>query len=134
MLLRVSPIKGVMRFGKKGKLSPKFTGLYEILERIGEVAFRLVLSPGMMDFMFLSCGDIFDPSHVLQPEYLQLDDNMTYEEFPVQILDHKVQKTLKGETKIVKVQWPNHNSEESTWEAEDAMHLKYPHLFTQVNC
>ncbi|XP_048492582.1 uncharacterized protein LOC125493356 [Beta vulgaris subsp. vulgaris] len=135
VLLRVSPMKGVMRFGKKGKLNPKFIGPYEILERIGEVAYVLAL-PSDVD----RAHNVFhvsqlrryisDPSHVLQPESLQLDDNITYEEFPLQILDHKVRKTRKGETKIVKVLWSNHNSEESTWEVEDVMRLKYHHLFT----
>ncbi|XP_057248993.1 uncharacterized protein LOC130590528 [Beta vulgaris subsp. vulgaris] len=98
--------------------------------------FRLALPPGVdrahnVFHVSQLRRYISDPSHVLQPESLQLDDNMTYEEFPVQILDHKIRKTRKGETKIVKVLWSNHNSEESTWEAEDAMRLKYPHLFTQ---
>ncbi|XP_010687194.1 uncharacterized protein LOC104901330 [Beta vulgaris subsp. vulgaris] len=124
-----------MRFGKKGKLIPKFIGPYEILERIGEVAYRLALPPGVDRvhnvFHVSQLRRYFsDPYHVLEPESLQLDDIMTYEEFPVKILDHNVQKTRRGETKIVKVLWSNQNSEEATWEAEDAMHLNYPHLFT----
>ncbi|XP_048491431.1 uncharacterized protein LOC125492760 [Beta vulgaris subsp. vulgaris] len=126
-----------MRFEKKGKLSPKFIGPYEILDRIGEVAYRLALPPGVdrahnVFHVSQLRRYISDPSHVLQPESLQLDDNMTYEEFPVQILDHKVRKTRKGETKIVTVLWSNHNSEESTWEAGDVTRLMYPHLFTQT--
>ncbi|XP_010672576.3 uncharacterized protein LOC104889129 [Beta vulgaris subsp. vulgaris] len=121
--------------GKKGKLNPKFIGSYEILERIGEVAYKLTLPPGVdrVNNVFHVSQlrrYISAPSHVLEPKSLQLDDNMTYEEFPVKILDHKVRKTRRGETKIVKVLWSNHNSKDATWEAEDVMHLKYPHLFT----
>ncbi|XP_021770741.1 uncharacterized protein LOC110734926 [Chenopodium quinoa] len=87
-------MKGVMRFGKKGKLSPKYICPYEILQRIGKVAYRLALP------MELSKEhDVFqvshlrryipDKSHVLQPKTIELDQSLTYEERPVKILDNK---------------------------------------------
>jgi len=137
VLLRVSPMKGVMRFGKKGKLSQKFIGPYEILDRIGEVAYRLALPPCLAKVhnvfhvsqlrKYLS-----DPSHVIAPETIELDDSLTYEEIPIKILDRKVRKTRRTETSIVKVLWTNHTTEEATWEAEDKMREKYPHLFIHV--
>ena len=138
VLLRVSPMKGVMRFGKKGKLSQKFIGPYEILDRIGEVAYRLALPPCLAKVhnvfhvsqlrKYLS-----DPSHVIEPETIELDDSLTYEEVPIEILDRKIRKTRRTKTPIVKVLWTNHTTEEATWEAEDTMREKYPHLFTQVH-
>ncbi|XP_021752467.1 uncharacterized protein LOC110717973 [Chenopodium quinoa] len=134
VLLKVSPMKGVMRFGKKEKLSPKYIGPHEILQRIGKVAYRLALP------MELSkVHDVFhvsqlrryipDKSHVLQPETIELDQSLTYEERPVKILDSKVRSTRNKEVKIVKVLWSNQEYEEATWEAEDEMKKKYPELF-----
>ncbi|XP_057519146.1 uncharacterized protein LOC130799886 [Amaranthus tricolor] len=134
VFLRVSPTRGVMRFGKKGKLSPRFIGPYEILERIGEVAYRLAL-PASIDRVH----DVFhvsqlrqyiwDDSHVLQPEQLTLDDTLQYKETPIQILDKKTHDTRPGSVALVKVLWSNHVTEEATWEAQDAMRRDYPWLF-----
>ena len=92
--LKVAPMKGVMRFGKKGKLSPRFVGPFEILKRIGKVAYELALLPtlaGVHNVFHVSMlmKYILDPSHVLNYEPLKIEDNMTYEEVPIQILDHK---------------------------------------------
>lgn len=138
VFLRVSPTKGVMRFGKKGKLSPKFIGPYEILERVGEVAYRLALPPELervhkVVHISQLRRYISDPSHVLQLEILHLDDKLSYKEVPVEIPYTKVRKTRGGKTQLVKVLWSNHKTEEATWEAEKAMREKYPHLFDKVN-
>ncbi|XP_021726149.1 uncharacterized protein LOC110693301 [Chenopodium quinoa] len=108
-----------MRFGTKGKLSPKYIGPYEILQRIGKVSYRLALS---MDLS--KVHDVFhvsqlrryipDKSHVLQPEAIKLDQSLTYEERPVRILDSKVRSTRKKDVKIVKVLWSNQEAEEAT--------------------
>ncbi|XP_021740373.1 uncharacterized protein LOC110706719 [Chenopodium quinoa] len=137
VLLKVSPMKGVMIFGKKGKLSPKYIGPYEILQRIGKVANRLALP------MELSkVHDVFhvsqlrryipDKSHVLQPETIELDQILTYEERPVKILDRKVRSTRNKNVNIVKILWSNQEYEEATWEAEDEMKTKYPELFQVI--
>ncbi|XP_021757123.1 uncharacterized protein LOC110722167 [Chenopodium quinoa] len=139
VLLKVSPMKGVMRFGKKGKLSPKYISPYEILQRIGKVAYRLALP------MELSkVHDVFhvsqlrryipDKSHVLQPETIELNQSLTYEERPVKILDNKVRSTRNKNVKIVKVLWSNQEYEEATWEAEDEMKKNYPELFQLFLC
>lgn len=130
-------MKGVMRFGKKGKLSPKFIGPYEILARVGKVAYRLDL-PNNLERVH----NVFhvsqlrryvpDESHVLEPENVEIDETLSYEEKPVQILDRKVRSTRNKDIRIVKVLWRNQNTEEATWEAEDAMRLKYPELFQEV--
>ena len=91
ILLRVSPMKGVMRFGKKGKLSPRYIGPFEILERVGEVAYRLALPPSLsavhpVFHVSMLQKHHSDPSHVLDFSSVQLDKDLTYEEEPVAIL------------------------------------------------
>ncbi|MCQ7926323.1 hypothetical protein NP234_24380 [Salmonella enterica] len=127
-------MKGVMRFGKKGKLSPRYVGPYRILERIGKVAYKLELPVEMA-----SVHNVFhvsmlkkyvpDASHVLKPQAVQIDENLSYEEKPVQILDHKTKKLRNKEIPLVKVLWRNQKVEEATWEREDEMRAKYPALF-----
>ncbi|XP_021766245.1 uncharacterized protein LOC110730732 [Chenopodium quinoa] len=113
VLLKVSPMKGVTRFGKKGNLSSKYIGPYEILQRNGKVAYRYIP----------------DKSHVLQPETIELKQSLTYEERPVKILDCKVRSTRNKNIKIVKVLCSNQEYEEATWKFEDEMKKKYPELF-----
>ncbi|XP_070007877.1 uncharacterized protein [Nicotiana sylvestris] len=96
-LLRVSPMKGVMRFGKKGKLSPRYIGHFEMLERVGEVAYRLALPPGLSTIhpvFHVSMLQKYhgDPSYVLDFSTVQLDKNLAYEEEPIAILDQHVRK------------------------------------------
>ncbi|KAJ8767334.1 hypothetical protein K2173_017378 [Erythroxylum novogranatense] len=127
----------VMRFGKKGKLSPRYVGPYEVLERIGPLAYRLALPPELSQI-----HDVFhvsmlrryrsDPSHIIQTSEVQLSDDLSYEEMPVTILDSK-DKILRNKTiKLVKVLWRNHTVEEATWEPLDAMQEQYPHLFSEL--
>ncbi|XP_021770722.1 uncharacterized protein LOC110734902 [Chenopodium quinoa] len=127
-------MKGVMRFGKKGKLSLKYISPYEILQRIGKVAYRLALPMELSTVhdVFHVCQlkrYIPNKSHVLQPETIELDQSLTYEERPLKILDSKVRSTRNKEVKIVKVLWSIQQYEEATWEVEDEMKKKYPELF-----
>ncbi|XP_074267146.1 uncharacterized protein LOC141590453 [Silene latifolia] len=71
-----------------------------------------------------------DPSHVLSPEVIEVDEQLSYLETPKEILDRKVRKTRNGETTLVKVLWTNHNVEEVIWETEASMRESYPHLFS----
>jgi len=122
VFLRVSPRRGVTRFGRGGKLSPRYIGSFDILERIGEVAYRLALPPqlsGIHDVFHVSMLRKYepDPSHVLEWSSLELDADVTFEERPIQILDHREQ-VLRGKTvQLVKVLWSHHGLEEATWEA-----------------
>ncbi|XP_021729408.1 uncharacterized protein LOC110696430 [Chenopodium quinoa] len=119
VLLKVSPMKGVMRFGKKGKLSPNSIGPYELLQRIGKVAYRLALPMELT-----KVHDVFhvsqlrryipDKSHVLQPKTIELDQSLTYRERQVKILDSKVGIARNKKVKIVKVLWSNQEYEEAT--------------------
>ena len=94
VFLKISPWKGVLRFGKRGKLSPRFIGPYEIVSKVGPVAYRLKLPPELSrihDIFHVSMlrKYIPDPSHVLREQPVQLKENLTYEEIPVQIVDHE---------------------------------------------
>uniref|UniRef100_A0A2N9G313 RNA-directed DNA polymerase n=1 Tax=Fagus sylvatica TaxID=28930 RepID=A0A2N9G313_FAGSY len=136
VFLRVSPTKGVMRFGIKGKLSPRFIGPFEVLERVGEVAYRLALPPmlaGVHNVFHVSMLRKYVPdcNHVVAYEPLQLREDLTYEEQPVRIVDKKEQELRRRTIQYVKVQWSNHSEREATWELEEEMREKYPYLFEE---
>ncbi|XP_074315337.1 uncharacterized protein LOC141651528 [Silene latifolia] len=119
VLLKVSPMKGVIRFGKKGKLSQKYIGPYEILDRVGEVAYRLGLPPALARVHNVFHVSqlrkyVTDLSHILEPEVIEMDESLSYVEVPKEILDRKLRKTRNGEIVLVKVLWSNHNVEEAT--------------------
>jgi hypothetical protein len=132
--LKVSPMKGVMRFGKKGKLSPRFVGPFEVKEVIGPVAYKVELPPALSEIhnvfrVSTLRRHVHDPRHIIDFEPLQVQDILKYEELPVQILDRKEQRLRTKTTDLVKVLWRNHDVEEASWELELEMRNKYPHLF-----
>lgn len=130
----MSPMKGVMRFGKKGKLAPRYIGPFGIRSRVGEVANRLVLPPELLQIhpvfhVSMLRKYVPDPSHVLQPQTVELSEDLTYEEYPVAIVDHQVRQLRTKEIPMVKVLWSNHTAEDCTWETEAVMQTAYPYLF-----
>ena len=134
VFLKVSPMKGVMRFGKKGKLSPRYVGPFEILERVGKVAYRLALPPNFPNVhpvfhVSMLRKYLSDPSHVIQPQVVQLSEELSYKEEPMAIVDQQIRKLRSKEIPMVKVVWRNHTNEEATWELEEDMRAKYPYLF-----
>ncbi|KAI5334329.1 hypothetical protein L3X38_024462 [Prunus dulcis] len=134
VFLKLSPWKGVVRFGKMGELSPRYIGPYEILEHVGLVAYRLALPSDLSrlhDVFHFSmlCKYISDPSHLLEEQPIELEDDSSYVEQPVQIFDWKVQVLRSREIPLVKVLWRGHTVEEATWEPEDQMRDQYPYLF-----
>ncbi|XP_070040875.1 uncharacterized protein [Nicotiana tomentosiformis] len=133
-LLKISPMKGVMRFEKRGKLSPRFIGPFEVLQRIGEVAYKHVLLPSLSSLhpvfhVSMLRKYIGDPSHVLDFSTVQLEGNMTYDVEPVAILDQHVQRLRSKDIDSVKVQWRGHPVEKATWDTEREMWSRYPRLF-----
>lgn len=119
MLLKVSPMKGVARFAQKGKLSRKYVGPYEILERIGEVAYRLAMPPELS-----RVHDVFhvsrlrryrsDPSHVIPIESVSIEPNMILDERHVQIFNRQNRALRRKVIPFVKVLWRSQKYEEAT--------------------
>ena len=134
VFLKVSPTKGVMRFGQRGKLAPRFIGPFEILQKVGPVAYRLALPPALA-----SIHDVFhvsmlrryirDPSHAISYQPLQLRDDATFREQPTQILERKEHVLRNKIIPLVKICWQHHSDQEATWEREEDMREQYPHLF-----
>ncbi|XP_075473943.1 uncharacterized protein LOC142505001 [Primulina tabacum] len=136
--VKVSPMRGVVRFNKAGKLNPRYVGPFEILERVGTLACRLALPPSMSRIHNVFHVSqlrryIPDPSHVLEVEPLVIEGNLgeelKYEEVPIRIVDTKEQVLRRRIIPYVKVQWSNHTEREATWEVEEKMRKEYPYLF-----
>ena len=126
VFLKVSPWKKVMRFGKKGKLNPRFIGPYEVTEKVGPMAYRLALPPKLEkihNVFYVSMLQSYrsDPSHVVSSEKIELRPDLTYEEEPVEILAQEVKELRNKKIPLVKVLWRNHKTEEATWESEEMM-------------
>jgi hypothetical protein len=115
--LRVSPMKGVKRFGVKGKLAPRYIKLFPILEKYATVAYKLDLPP--------SLAGVHDIFHVSQLKKC-LKADLSYLEHLIKILDRKDRVTRRKTIKFFKIQWSNHSEEEATWESEDFLHSRHP--------
>ncbi|XP_059670931.1 uncharacterized protein LOC132316477 [Cornus florida] len=134
VFLKTAPRKGLIRFWPSGKLSPRFIGPFEILDCVGEVAYRLALLPHLDKIHNVFHVSMLrkyepDPSHILRWADIEVDENATYEEGPVQILDTKEQVLRNKTIPLVKVLWKHHGVEKSTWEREEEVRSKYPDLF-----
>ncbi|GKE85777.1 putative reverse transcriptase domain-containing protein, partial [Tanacetum coccineum] len=135
VMLKVSPWKGVIRFGKRGKLSLHYVGPFKIIKRIGPVAYRLEFQEklrGIHNMFHVSnlkkC--LADENSVIPLEEIQLDDKLHFIEEPVEIMDREVKQLKQSRIPIVKVRWNSRRGPEFTWEREDFFMKKYPHLFS----
>ena len=134
VFLKVSPWRKVLRFGKKRKLSPWFIGPYEVLERIGPVAYRLALPlelAKLHDLFHVSMLRKYrsDESHILLVREIQIQEDLSYDEEPKAILDREVKRLRNKQVPLVKVLWQHHGREEATCELEATMRAQYPQLF-----
>ena len=132
--LKVLPWKKVIRFGKKSKLSPRLIGPYEVIEKVGPVAYKLALPPKwekIHNVFHVSMLRRYrsDQSHVVSLEMIEFRPDLTYEEELVEILAREVKELQKKRIPLVKVLWKNHKTEEATWESEEAIRQQYPQLF-----
>ena len=123
-----------MRFGNKGKLSPRYIGPYEIIEKIGPLAYKLALPPELAkihDVFHVSMLRRYrsDPSHVLKDSEVEISENLGYVEEPVKIVDRRIKQLRQREIPMVKIVWKHHGIEEATWETEERMRRDYPQLF-----
>jgi cellulose synthase/poly-beta-1,6-N-acetylglucosamine synthase-like glycosyltransferase len=129
--LRVSPMKGMKRFGVKGKLAPCYIEPFHILEKCGTMAYKLDLP--------LSLAGVHDIFHVSQlkkclkahvyvvlPEVTPLEADLSYPEHPIKVLDQKDRVMRHKTIKFFKIQWSNHSEEKATWESEDFLRSRHP--------
>jgi hypothetical protein len=132
--LKVSPMRGICRFNVRGKLAPRYIGPFKVLERKGEVAYRLELPPslsGVHDVFHVSqlkkCLKV--PEEQAPLEGLDVQEDLTYTEHPVKILETSERVTRNKKIKMCRVQWSHHTEDEATWEREDELRKTYPDLF-----
>nr|GEW23629.1 putative reverse transcriptase domain, ribonuclease H-like domain, aspartic peptidase domain protein [Tanacetum cinerariifolium] len=135
VMLKVSPWKGVIRFGKRGKPSPRFIGPFKILERIGPVAYKLELPRGLQGIHntfhvsnLTKC--LSDESLIIPLDEVQLDEKLYFIKEPAEIVDREVKRLKQSRIPIVKVRWNSHRGPEYMWEREDQIKSKYPFIFT----
>ena len=133
--LRVTPLRGTQRFGIKGKLAPRYVGPFKVLARRGEVAYLLELPEKLSKvhavFHVSQLKMCFkDPGRAVDHELIDLQEDLTYREHPVRILDEADRRTRNKSIKFLKVQWSHHSDKEATWEREDLLRSEYPALFT----
>ena len=140
VLLKVSPWKGVIRFGKRGKLNPRYVGPFFITNRIGHLAYQLDLPKELS-----SVHNVFHVSNlkkclaeaekglVVPLEEIQINENLKFVEEPVEIMDREEKQLKQSRIPIVKVRWNARRGPEYTWEREDEMMKKHPHLFRNTS-
>ncbi|WVZ90438.1 hypothetical protein U9M48_036740 [Paspalum notatum var. saurae] len=130
---RLSPLRGTKRFHTRGKLAPRYVGPYRMKKKIGDLAYELELPEhlsGVHPVFHISqlrkCLRLLEDQ--ISPEAVDLQDNLEYLEYPVQILERAEKGTRRTRIPVCKVLWSNHSEREATWE-ESELREKYPHLF-----
>ena len=133
--MKVTPVTGVGRALKSRKLTPKFISPYQILKRIGSVAYQIALPPNLSKLHNVFHVSqlhkyIHDLLHVIEPDIVQIRENLTYDILPVRIGDRRIKQLQEKNITLVKVLWSEQDDGDATWELESNMRALYPHLFT----
>ncbi|GJV08671.1 putative reverse transcriptase domain-containing protein [Tanacetum coccineum] len=137
VMLKVSPRKGVIRFGKQGKLNPRYIGPFKILKRVGPMTYTLELLEELSKVhSTLHVSNLkkclSNESLIIPMKELRLDDKLNFMEEPVEIMNREVKQLRQSLIPIVKVRWNSKRGPKFTWEHEDQIHAKYPHLFPNI--
>nr|GEU54021.1 putative reverse transcriptase domain-containing protein [Tanacetum cinerariifolium] len=128
-------IKGVVRFGKRGKLNPRYVGPFKVLTKVGRVAYRLELPQELSrvhhTFHVSNLRKCYAEEPLVMPlEGIHVDDRLQFVEEPVEIMEREIKRFKRSRIPLVKVGWNSRRGPEFTWELEDSFRKKYPHLFT----
>ncbi|GJW46764.1 putative reverse transcriptase domain-containing protein [Tanacetum coccineum] len=128
VMLKVSPWKGVIRFGKRGKLNPRYIGPFKIIAKVGMLPYQLELPEQLSQVSNLKKCFV-DELLAIPLDEIQIDDKLNFIEEPLEIMDQDVKRLKKSRISIVKVCWNSRRGPEFTWEHEDQIKKEYPHLF-----
>ncbi|GJR02147.1 putative reverse transcriptase domain-containing protein [Tanacetum coccineum] len=137
VMLKVSPWKGVVHFGKRGKLNPRYVGPFKVIGKVGEVAYKLELPEELSrvhnTFHVSNLKKCYADEPLAVPlDGLHFDDKLQFVEEPVEIMDREVKRLKRSRIPLIKVRWNSKRGLEFTWEREDQFKKKYPHLFTKT--
>ncbi|GJS42514.1 hypothetical protein Tco_0567557 [Tanacetum coccineum] len=137
VMLKVSPWKGVIHFGKRGKLNPRYVGPFKVLEKVGSIAYKLELPQELSrvhnTFHVSNLKKFYADEPLAVPfDGLHFDDKIQFVKEPVEIMDREVKRLKRSRIPIIKVRWNSRRGPEFTWEREDQFRKKYPHLFTKT--
>ncbi|GJS03124.1 putative reverse transcriptase domain-containing protein [Tanacetum coccineum] len=137
VMLKVSPWKGVVRFGKRGKLNPRFVGPFKVIKRVGDVAYKLELPEELSRVHNTFHVSNLKKCHADEPlavplDGLHFDDKLQFVEEPIEITDREVKRLKRSRIPLVKVRWNSKRGPEFTWEREDQFRKRYPHLFSKT--
>jgi hypothetical protein len=133
--LWVSPMKGVCRFGIKGKLAPRYIGMYVIIDKYGPMPYQVELPARLsrdhnVFYVFQLKRCLKPPTDLVIEDTIPLEPDLTYKAHPIKVLDQQDRVTRSKTTQLYKIQWNDHSEDEATWEHEELLRSNYPEFLS----